>query len=376
MKKFQHILIHIAIVALLLGAAQFARAACNLEIITAGPCLADGSAGNPSVGDAYGLKLTLNIVGTPSQPFNIVWTMANVSYTNLVSVGAGNGYSWRYNWALDLDDGIPWSIKLDPAGVSGNTNANKSASGTLTPTPPITATDLFDPQVWNGYESYLLSFSVNPTLLYVVFGEPTTHGAQTVLSVDGPADAELIVTPPYNLPIFQTTFSNSSDSTFSDTNNFVVQLSRTRVNPIILRTNTWADMSALATNWTVWLAPDARCQSTNPLITSFVQSSLPANYQSTLTPYDTARTLHKAVAKALKYEEPPPAIDAVGVLEDGIGDCGGFSALLVASLRNVGIPARCISGLPPGRTNPPCPSRVSPARHRVDRRRPDRRQYQ
>ncbi len=31
-------------------------------------------------------------------------------------------------------------------------------------------------------------------------------------------------------------------------------------------------------------------------------------------------------------------------MEDGIGDCGGFSALLVASLRNVGIPARCISG--------------------------------
>ncbi len=111
-------------------------------------------------------------------------------------------------------------------------------------------------------------------------------------------------------------------------------------------------MSALATNWTVWLAPDARCQSTNPLITSFVQSSLPANYQSTLTPYDTARTLHKAVAKALKYEEPPPAIDAVGVLEDGIGDCGGFSALLVASLRNVGIPARCISGFRQGEQIP------------------------
>ncbi len=71
--------------------------------------------------------------------------MANISYTNLVSVGAGNGYSLRYNWPLDLDDGIPWSIQLDPAGVSGNTNANKSASGTLTPTPPITATDLFHP---------------------------------------------------------------------------------------------------------------------------------------------------------------------------------------------------------------------------------------
>ncbi|MGD0057832.1 MAG: transglutaminase domain-containing protein [Verrucomicrobiia bacterium] len=352
MKNCQRILIRIAIVALLLGTAQFARAACSLNIVSAGPCLADGSAGNPNVGDEYGLKLTLNIVGTPSQPFDIVWMIANISYTNTVNEPAGDGYSWYYDWPLDLDDGIPWSIKLDPAGVSGNTNANNTASGTLTPTPPITATDLFDPIVWNGFESYLLTFSSNPSLLYVVFGDPTTHGAQTVLSVNGPADAELIVTAPYTLPIFQTTFSNSSNSTFSDTNNFVVQVSRTRVNPTILRTNTWADMSALASNWTVWLAPDARCESTNPLITSFVQASLPSNYLSTLTPYDTARTLHKAVMKALRYEEPPPAIDAVGVLEDGIGDCGGFSALLVASLRNVGIPARCISGFRQGEQIP------------------------
>jgi transglutaminase-like putative cysteine protease len=348
MKKYQHVLIRISIFALFLGGARFASAACDLQIVSAGPCLAGGTAGNPNVGDAYGLKLVLDIKGTPSQPFNIVWTMANISYTNTVTVGAGNGYSWYYNWDLDLDDGIPWSITLDPAGVSGNTNPTNTASGTFTPTPPITATDLFDPQVWNGSESYLLTFISNPSLLYVVFGVPTTHGAQTVLSVDGPADADLIATAPYNLPIFQTTFSNSSASTFSDTNNFVVQLSRTRVNPTILRTNTWASMSTLTTNWTVWLAPDGRCESTNPVITSFVQASLPTDYLTTMTPYDTARSLHQTVMKTLKYEEPPPAIDAVGVLQDGIADCGGYSALLVACLRNVGIPARCISGFRQG----------------------------
>jgi transglutaminase-like putative cysteine protease len=350
MKKYQHVLVHVAIVALLLGAAQFANAACDLQIVSAGPCLANGSAGNPNVGDVYALKLVLDIKGTPSQPFNIVWTMANISYTNTVSVGAGNGYSWQYNWPLDLDDGIPWSITLDPAGVSGNNNPTNTASGTLTPTPPITATDLFDPQVWNGTESYILSFDPGGTLsyLYVVFGVPTTHGAQTVLSVNGPADADLIVTAPYNLPIFQTAWLDVAAGTFSDTNNFVVQLSRTRVNPTILRTNTWADMSTLTTNWTVWLAADARCESTNPLITSFVQASLPANYQATMTPYDTARSLHQTVMKTLTYQEPPPAIDAVGVLQDRIADCGGYSALLVACLRNVGIPARCISGFRQG----------------------------
>jgi len=209
---------------------------------------------------------------------------------------------------------------------------------------------LFDPQVWNGTESYILSFAPGGTLssLYVVFGVPTTHGAQTVLSVSGPADAEYIATPPYGEPIFQTSWLNVAAGTFSDTNNFVVQLSRTRVNPAILRTNTWADMSTLSTNWTQWLAADGRCESTNPAIVSFVQQSLPANYRTTMTPYDTARSLHQTVTKTLTYQEPPPAIDAVGVLQDGIADCGGFAALLTACLRNVGIPARCISGFRQG----------------------------
>ena len=138
MKRYEHILIHISIVALLLGAAQFARAACSLNIVSAGPCLADGTTGNPSVGDEYGLKLALKITGTPSQSFDIVFTMANISYTNTFTHGAGN-WTLYYDYLLDLDDPIPWSVVLDPAGVSGNTNPTNTASGTFTPTPPITA---------------------------------------------------------------------------------------------------------------------------------------------------------------------------------------------------------------------------------------------
>jgi hypothetical protein len=76
---------------------------------------------------------------------------------------------------------------------------------------------------------------------------------------------------------------------------------------------------------------------------------LPANYQTILTPYDTARTLHRAVMKKLTYGNRLH-LDAVGVLQDGVADCGGFAALLTACLRNVGIPARCISGFREGDT--------------------------
>ena len=58
------------------------------------------------------------------------------------------------------------------------------------------------------------------------------------------------------------------------------------------------------------------------------------------------------MARILTYQEPPPHIDAVNVLADGIADCGGYSALLTAALRNIGIPARCISGFREGENIP------------------------
>ena len=243
------------------------------------------------MGEGYGLKLVLNITGTPSQHFNLVWKLANITYTNLVTVGQGNGYTWNLHWNLDLDDGIPWSIAVDPAGVSGNTNPTKNASGTLTPTPPTTPVELYSPLVWNGSESYLADFqpgSGTIPQLYILFGMPTTHGAQSVFSVTPPADSTAIVTEPYGESVYQIARTNVPAAPFQDTNNFIVLLSRIRVNPTILRTNTWADLSALPTEWSQWLAPDSRCQSTNPAITSFIASSLPGNFRTSMTPYDAA----------------------------------------------------------------------------------------
>ena len=255
---------------------------------------------------------------------------------------------------LDLDDPIPWSVTLDPDGVSGDTNLiNNTASGTFTPIPPSTAVELYSPRMMHGSESYSLSYqSGSGTIpnIYILFGVPTSHGAQKAISVSGPTNSQYIVTSPNGVPLFEISRTNAAASTYQDTNNFVVQLNSFRVNPTILRTNTWAGMSTLATNWTQWLAADPACESTNAAITNFVQQSLPANYQATMTPYDTARTLHRAVMKALTYQSPPLHGDAVGVLQDGVADCGGFAALLTACLRNVGIPARSINGFREGDT--------------------------
>ncbi len=101
-------------------------------------------------------------------------------------------------------------------------------------------------------------------------------------------------------------------------------------------------MNTLTTNWTQWLSPTPSVESTDVLISNFVQVALPPNYRSVLTPYDTARTLHRAVMKNLTYGAGRS--DAVGALQDGSTDCVGFASLLTACLRNVGVPARVIAG--------------------------------
>lgn len=322
---------------------------CELQITSAGPCLANGTLGTPQVGNIYGLSVAFNVRGTPARPFRIKWTIANVTnYDDNIGVGPGSGYQLYFTWFLSLDDLIPWSVTLDPDGITGNTNlADTIFSGVFTPVPPTNAVELYAPLTMGGIETSILSFQPGSGTipnLWVVFGSPTSHGAQKVISVTGPSNAVSIVTSPYGIPVFAIAWSNTPAATFRECETFTAQLSNMRVNPNLLRLATWSQMNSLSTNWSQWLAPDQMVESTNSQITAFVQESLPTNFLTILTPYDTARTLHLAVMKKLTYQSPPPYGDAVNVLDAGVADCGGFAALLAACLRNVGIPARRISG--------------------------------
>jgi hypothetical protein len=104
-------------------------------------------------------------------------------------------------------------------------------------------------------------------------------------------------------------------------------------------------MSSLPSSITAWLAADSQCQAGSPQILAFINQYLPSNYKQTMKPYDTARTLQRAVTRSLLYSEPPAGPeDAVNGLAIHQVDCGGYAALLTAALRTAGIPARRISG--------------------------------
>ena len=302
---------------------------------------------DPEIGTPYGVRVTFDVKGTPAKPFGIRFTIANVTHTfNNISVKAGNGY-WEYCLAsLCLDDTIPYSVTLDPDNVSGNTNPNTTATGSFTPKPPATMVQTYSPTTMNGAVSRTIVFAPGATLsnLYALLGDPTSHGAQVVLTSTASAGSQTVITPPYSLPVFQVLESNVPTGPFTFSNTFSVTLSKMRVNPTLLRKITWASLSSMTSEYTQWLAADPINESTNSSIVSFVAQALPSNYQTTMTPYDAARTLHKAVMRALTYVEPPPYDDAVNSLAAGEGDCGSYAAILTASLRSIGIPARRISG--------------------------------
>jgi hypothetical protein len=323
---------------------------CSIQITSAGPCTTNLAFGTPSVGDIYTIKAVYNVLGTPYQPFRIKYNLGNVTWYSGPLTGVANGYGfWDYfDWWTSLDGTLPWSITIDPDGVSGCTNRTAmTASGTFTPTPPSTPLNLYNPVILAGTEQATYSFqpgSGTIPFLHIIFGSPTSHGGQQVLSVTGPANAASLVTAPYGVPVFSANWTNVPAGLFQPSVRFVAQVNSMRVNPALLETNTWAQMSALPASVTAWLGPDQICQSTSPTISNFVSRYLPANYKTTMTPYDTARTLQKAVMRSLIYLEPPPYVDATNSLQAGEADCGGYASLLTAALRCAGIPARRIGG--------------------------------
>jgi hypothetical protein len=330
------------------ASAEIPTGGCALSITGAGTCLSDGTPGTPNVGDLYGLYVNYNVTGTPYQPFRIKFTIGNVVWYSDDQIVTAGHWTFDFFWWVSLDGTMPWSITLDPDGVSGSTNlANMTASGTFTPTPPTVPLQLYNQVTVCGTQEPHFSYQTGSGTLYyqhIVFGSPTSHGGQQVLSVTGPSNVASTITAPYGVPVFVVNYTNVPAGVFQPSESFIAQLSSMRVNPALMETNTWAGMSALPTNITQWLAPDRMCQSTSPAISNFDNLYLPASYKTTMTPYETARALQKAVARCLVYTEPPPYADATNSLQAGAGDCGCYAALLTAALRCAGIPARRIAG--------------------------------
>ncbi|MEO5917909.1 MAG: transglutaminase-like domain-containing protein [Luteolibacter sp.] len=328
-----------------------AHAACDLKVTNAYTVKSNGTAYNPKYGETYYLKVVWEVTGTPKTSYSILFQVAGQKYKwTGVSTGAGAGYSGIASFNLELDGEIPFSVTLDPDHLSGDTKtANNVFKGTFTPTPPATALEYFNPVVHTGSETCTVPWNLGGSVTdgYTIMGKPVTDSFQVVKSATGPTFSSAVITTPTGDPIWQTPRINYTPAVdnqhWIDTTNFKVSVSSVRTRISNLKAVTWAKEAQVPAKILPYLQPNDLVQSTDPAIAAYVKTVLPANYKTTLTPYDAAKKLYMAIVKRTVYETPAIQ-DALTTLSLKKGDCGSDTNLCSACFRSIGIPSRSNSG--------------------------------
>jgi hypothetical protein len=294
---------------------------------------------------------------------------------------------------MSLDDEIPIAAAVDPANHVNGT-ASECAGGAITvdtkpdpakpackplmiaaqvrrlddsfvPIPPSAAIDNYDPKAWTGEQKVVFTFDPSKNVPWFDFitGVPLSQGWQKLTSTA----ASMTFTPsgtvplgivhaegPSQYPLYGWQYSipaGTSKATFKQT--YELELSNQRVNPSLLRQVAWGQLDALdyLTYYNYYRQPEQIIESEDPAIAQFVDDTLGPYYRAEMTPYDAARTLFKAVLAHMTYYSPGPGDpdlrghSAVDALEKGLADCGGYSYLIVAVMRHIGIPARTAEGI-------------------------------
>lgn len=328
-----------------------ARAQCDLKITSCYICDANGNAYAPKVGDTYFVRVNWTVTGTPKAQYKVRFSIANQRHDwGMLPASPGSYYGY-WGWTLPLDGTIPFKVTLDPANVTGDTNlANNVFSGKFIPVAPATAVEYFNPLTMNGTETFTVNWNTGGEVDhgFTLMGCPATDSYQVVDSASAPVGSQKVSTSPANDPVWQTNHGlfkpSPNNNRWADTTSFTVTCSSSRVNMTMLRAATWAELANLAPEYKVWTNADSWVQSNDPAIGAFVNSIIPASSLPNMKPYDAARKLYSAIVKRTIYTTPVSAFDALTVLNGKQGDCGGFSDLICACFRHIGIPSRTICG--------------------------------
>ena len=329
-----------------------AGAACTIQITSAYTCNSSGDPYTPEVGDPYFVRFNWTVTGTPAASYEVKIQEANLVGT-ITGEPVASGNFWQYyGYSLPLDSSVPVTVTIDPQNVTGAPAAGRTYTFSFTPQPPTTPIQYYDTLTWTGQQTETLDWTDNANIVlngFTWLGEPSTGSFLQVISQKVPSGSQIVTTSPTGDPVYQTNFSNFTPvpghDTWVSTNTYNLAISSVRVNPTLLRGSTWSAISHLPSSFQPWLAPDSLVESTDPTIVSFVNTSLPVNYRSSMTPYDAARKLFLAVVAHTTYVTSPDNDGtAVATLQYKQANCFGFSTLLNACLREIGIPSRTLCG--------------------------------
>jgi Transglutaminase-like superfamily len=324
--------------------------------------ITSASAAPAHIGAPCDVSVQWDVSGTPSAAYPVHFELAGQTTDVWINDLTPGTKTTDHAFALPLDGKLPWTVTVDPQSVAGS--GQPTATGTVTPLTPASSIEYYDATYALGSQTVWIRFlsrrqPATLSEIVVMAGVPRSETWQTVLGdicvVDaGGTPIHLSSKPSDNAgkqPVYLWDAKQQPAHNITMTQQFALELFDVRVDADALRTVKWADLDALGlkAGWKHWQSPESVVQSADPAISDFVKQTLGANHRNSYTPYDAARTLFQAVLKHVTYYYPDPGAPdlrpptAVEMLK-GIGDCGGFSILLVACYRNIGFPARTACG--------------------------------
>ena len=304
------------------------------------------AAGVPEVGDPfYGVAGNFTITGAASSSYIIRVTYGNqVSEWDNVVLGTGDFWWWA-SFDASLEGPIPVNFSISTTGSSS------SMSASLPVNYPTHAIEFIDAKQMNASEAFTSLFQPNTgilTKLEYIFGEPQITSSQgPTISYSPPTGAKQILTQPLGIPLQQMTWLNQNTAT---TNQWTAQesvsttLHDSRVNPNIMRTVPWSAVTApQPPDVAMWQQSELFVPTNAPEIADIIANALPANYATTMTPWDAARAVYATVVKSMTYNDTF-AWDPLGAYDRGSGACGDFSYLFAVSLRSLGFATHVVAG--------------------------------
>jgi probable HAF family extracellular repeat protein len=307
----------------------------------------------PRLGDPWVLVAAeYRVIGAPSAPITIRLRCGGEQATPTQNVGPGE--SWSVSWAFstNIDGEVPWSVEFDPDHLLGDADySNNTTSGSYTPLAPDHVIERYMVRPISATEGRYAEFSPNSGTvgrIEYLFGEPVVSSSQAnIREYIPPAGAQRIITAPSGIPVHRVqwfNFDTSVQTVATATHSFKADLWNVRVNRDVLETVTWEDLDKpLPSDVATWRQSEQICPTDHPKINEFVAEYLPAGYRGTMSPYTAARRLFQGVANKLDYGPKVGPINAL-MNEPHRGDCGDFSRVFVAAMRNIGFAARVSSG--------------------------------
>lgn len=242
-----------------------------------------------------------------------------------------------YTFGMPIESNLPVTITLDPNQTSGDRDLadNKFQSPlAIEVNPQMPAVLRSDPRVYDLKETLTLGFEASAAGQDVTIGMASLRETATVQ----PSEPSEATAPDY---VVMTGKVNALGKIAFEREHRVT-LWNVTVNPDKLAKITWSQVDK-DDRERQFLTMSAHLDVKSPQVSSFVAAALGKDHRLTLSPFECAKRLFKAVKAKIKFAVTDCFVPSK-IIDAGIGQCASGNRLYCAALRSIGIPARTVGG--------------------------------